>query len=75
MYASKLVYNLLNKSSFDYLQKIFIKKFEDYEKVVNKYRINDKIYWNYGNSLNQTRLGEIASMVNLSSAPAVVPNL
>ena len=75
MNVNKLVYNLLYKNSFDYLQKIFIKKFEDYEKFVNRFRINNKIYMNVGNSLNQTQLGPISSMANLSSAPVVIPNL
>ena len=66
--VNKLVYNLLYKNPYDILQKIFIKKFEDYEKLVNKFRINNKIYNDLENDLSQT-------MKDFSSAPAAIPNL
>jgi hypothetical protein len=63
----------LNRKSSDFLQKIYTKKFEDYEKMVNSFRINNRIYWDLGNSLSQTRSG--MAPADLCSAPVVIPNL
>ena len=71
--VNNLVKNLLNRKSSDFLQKIYTKKFEDYEKLVNSFRINNRIYWDLGNSLSQTRSG--MAPADLCSAPVVIPNL
>jgi hypothetical protein len=73
MNVTKLVNNLLNKNSCDFLQKIYYKKFENYEKTVNTFKINGKIY--FDDDLNQTMNEMIASMKDYSSAPAAIPNL
>jgi hypothetical protein len=44
MYLNNFVKNLVNKNSPGIFEKIFKKKFEDYEQEVNSHRINNKIY-------------------------------
>ena len=75
MNVNKLVNNLLNKNPCDFLQKIYLKKFENYENTINTFRINGKIFLDLPNNLNQTMNEIIASMKDYSSAPAAIPNL
>ena len=71
--ANNLVNNLLHKKSSDFLQKIYTKKFEDFEKRVNSFRINNRIYWEIGNNLNPTSSGMVPN--DYCPAPIVIPNL
>ena len=71
--ANNLVNNLLHKKSSDFLQKIYTKKFEDFEKWVNSFRINNRIYWEIGNNLNPTSSGMVPN--DYCPAPIVIPNL
>ena len=71
--ANNLVNNLLHKKSSDFLQKIYTKKFEDFEKWVNSFRINNRIYWELGSNLNPTSSGMVPN--DYCPAPIVIPNL
>ena len=75
MNVNNLINNLVYNKSFGYLEKIFNKKFEDFENMVNSYRINNKIYRDNIENLRETAFDIFSYLKDLSSAPAPIPNL
>ena len=72
---NRLIENLVEKNSLNIFEKIFNKKFDDFDNEINGYRMNNKIYNNPVNSLNATAFGIYSYLKDLSSAPAPIPNL
>ena len=72
---NRLIENLVEKNSLNIFEKIFNKKFDDFDNKINGYRMNNKIYNNPVNSLNATAFGIYSYLKDLSSAPAPIPNL
>ena len=71
---NKLVEKLVNDKTLGIFETIFVKKFEDYENVVNSHKINNKIYEVNENDLGQTTLGFSSYLRDLSSAPGPIAN-